>query len=439
MILSGTLLLLVCISLAIIRRQGCRDRFSLLHLLAFYYIANGVVGPLYFVFREASRQRFGYTVHDLQYSTLLFLLSWCGIAAGYLLFRWTSLSATMLRLVGGRSLRMSLLIPALVLGWSSRVVVVLSGRYFHVADNASALDSGPLTFIVIVLAQLPLLCLFLVMARQGSRQVERDFLMLGLITSEFAWALPTGSRASIVTLLLGILVVRYYSVGSVPRTWIAAALVLAVLAFPIVFNYRALKVQTPGAQVSITDLVAPTGVSFIEAAPDAVASRFSDVEAIATAVHRSEYLGGLLDARKLGELVWAAVIPRALWKDKPDAHLFGNEFGRAAGVIYDGDKVTSISVPIPLMWWFVGGVLMVAIGSFLTGIVYRAVDALFSARNSSGLAAAVYGASAFLLLTSPATILPAGLGGVLKSSLTLLLIGFLMSQSATGSSADRGV
>jgi hypothetical protein len=400
-----------------------------LHLLGVYFILNGVAGPLFYVFNHQSRARYGYSLDDLAYAVLLILACWCGIAAGYLSFPHERASAVGNKLFAGRSIRKNWVLPAIVVGWLCRIDVLESGRYFHIASDASALESGPLTFAVSVLAQVPLLVLLLRVAAHNDR-LYRDPVIIVLLAGEIGWAAPAGSRASIVTLAFALVVVRYYSTRRIPRSWLAVGLVVSALAFPLVFNYRAWKVANPDSPVSLSSLSAASNSTFVYSLPETIVSRFSDSEAIATAVHQSGYLESLLPFEKLVELTGASVVPRVMWPAKPDANLFGNEFGRSAGAISSSDFVTSVSVPISLMWWFVGGLVGVLVGSYVTGILYRFLDSALACRREGGLGAAVFALSAFLLLTSPATIIPAGVLGVMKSSLTLLILGLVVSRPA---------
>jgi hypothetical protein len=245
---------------------------------------------------------------------------------------------------------------------------------------------------------------------------------------EFAFYLPSGSRGSIIGLALMIVVVRYYGLGRRP-SWIALAITAALtmlVVFPLELTYRN---TTGGYQSNPQAALKSASTGLFSQRPsdawrtgfDATFSRFSDVTAVAALLHTGP---GAIDIKPGETLLWSAetFVPRAFYPAKADPGRFGNEFGRAYGLVANNDRRTSIAFPEYAEFYLNFGVLGMVLGMAVIGAFLRLVGDYFIGRKDDPAALAVYATAAWELVNGQESIVAVGLFGVVKLMLVLGLL-----------------
>lgn len=411
-------------ALFIDRKRTGGDGFSVLGLTTVYFVLNGAAGFLFFVNRDEQLNRYGYRLSDLYQAAILYALGFSAIALGYSLFKFVSLRRLSVGLFSGRTLSETRICGLLILGWVSRAILLASGRYSHIASDVADLQSDRTTFLLNTASTLPLLAYFLIASNRVRGSTLRSAILVALFASELAWAIPTGARGSVVAILLGTLITQYYRRGmrlSLPT--VTVFVLAALVAFPLLSEQRNESLGTSADK----QVLETAQEGLVSAIPQTVLGRFSDSEAIAAALYRRDSLDGLLTPSRFAGLVGAQAVPRAIWPAKPDANRFGNEYGRATGIISPDDEITSINTPIPLMWWLIGGYPLVIVGGVLVGLFLKSVNELTIARLSGGPWLAIYATLAFNITTLSASIVPAGIAGLIKLGPVLVLVTYLVT------------
>lgn len=397
------------------------DSFSVLKLVGWYFFAVTVPGAVYYWNTPSARSRSGYTEADLLLAGALLVICWIAVTFGYLSIsksvshRLTDFTALSRDVV---PIRLGIVF---CVGWLARGQLIASGRYLHVATDDSALQSGRDTFLVNTAAAWPTFIFLVVLWLARHAGSSGKVWVFAMFASEVVWALSSGARTSFVGLLLAALVVQYYSRGRrVPAVQLVAAAMIALIAFPLILVAR----SSPGDQAAVS----ASNTSLIASAPQAVVARFVDSDAIASAIHRQSDVADVMPFSRFAELTASAVVPRLLWATKPDAFLVGNEFGRKSATIASNDMRTSINLPLPLMWFLTGGMVMLLVGGCATGVLMRLMNDVLLSRAMGPLTAAIFGLLAINIVTFPATILPAGFLAVVKEAGTLLVLALVVTK-----------
>ena len=409
------------------------DAFSVYKLTGFYAVLNGVFGLIYFSFNDESRSRLAYTLDDLGFSSLITAICWLCVTLGYFALRPVRVERAGRRVFSVRFPTPLRLAIALAIGWLARLDLVATGRYFHVSDDVTTVQSSSSTFIINTVSRFPIVVLFVVVAGLGARSLRTSPLALILFATELAWAVPSGARENLITLLLGLIVVRYYVTGlRIPRTWLVVGLVVGAIAFPLIANFR----ETTGtAGLARAEAVTPDQVlhgndesgGLLATLPGALLGRFSDSESFAAALARGPEVLDTMPAGRFVQLCLATLVPRPVWPAKPDPNTYGNEFGRVSGMVSEQDLLTSINVPLSLQWWMVGGFIGVIVGGLLTGLLLRFINGLLMIRFGGAMGVAVFASSAVSVATVLATILPANAAGLFKVVVVTSVLGIALT------------
>jgi hypothetical protein len=414
-----------------------RDPFSVYGLIAGFYLVAFVIGAVYFHFdySAAAGQGFSFTPAGLKAALAIGLAGFCALTVGYVAnplrrFRsWLPSCPTMTR-------EAPLLTIVLLygLGWMARAVQVATGDYFHTSTTATA--STGATFLVHSVAALPTLATALVGAVAYMGWVERrrrawKRAFWALIGLEAVWYLPSGERARLVGLALATMILMYYARGRrVPwRSLTVGALLLGLVVFPLVHNYRGqwgdewAYQKDPGRafQEGAKALTRHDPVTTIKSSLELTLSRFSDVASVATIVSN----GRELSPRRPGEtLQWTfeAAVPRAIVPNKYDPGAFGNEFGRAYAILAPFNNTTAIAISEPGELWLSFGWLGVALGMAALGAVFRAFNDYLAARDSDPAALGVYSIAALPLINGLESIVAVGVAGLFKSVFVMLVL-----------------
>jgi hypothetical protein len=413
-----------------------RDAFSPLGLTAIFYVASFAGGGIYFwIVRNPDTTQIPpvYDQRDIVIALVLAAVSFAMLACGYLINPLGGL----LRLVpapprveDGRQ-RIRILVILLAVGWLARLEQLATGAYFHVSESGAARTGS--SWFIYAASQLPLLATAFVGAqaflarRRGVRDVRGELLFYALLATEIGWYAPSGSRGALLTLLLMVAVVRYYGLGRRP-SWIgvvAAAAIAVFVVFPLELQYRNTQggyQYAPGANLAQSGqaLLHQNGAQTFNSGFRATVTRFSSITSVAAIQHSGTHV---LD-RKPGEtLVWSAqtLLPRALDEDKPDPGVFGNEFGRAYGILVPSNDKTSIAVTQFGEMQLSFGLTGIVVGMLLVGAIYRLIGDYFGGRTSDPVALAVYAVSAWNVINLQEAILAVGLFGLIKLMVFLLL------------------
>jgi hypothetical protein len=409
-----------------VRRQ--RDPFSVLALLAFFYLLAFTAGAVYFHL-AGTEQGFTFTDATLNAALALGLLAFAALSIGYVANPLRPIVASAPRfpvLRPGQS-PLTIAIPLLALGWCGRLVQVATGGYFHTRplDEVSAISGA--TGIVEVLAALPTLAVALIGASAylGRLEPRSAFLRLfwALIALEVLWFVPSGDRGQVVGVLMAVVLVAFYARGRrLPwRIMVATAIVIVFGLFPFIETYRGDWLQQhvyqrdPGKSlnVALDETTSRSIGETAEAGLDSTFSRFSDVASVASILTRGRDVMGLAPGETLGWTLEAA-LPRFIYPGKDDPGAFGNRFAREYDILVDDNRVTSMAITQPGEFYLNFGWLGVIVGMALVGSLYRAINDFLGSRRSDPAAVATYAVIAWPLLNGVESIIVVGLVGVLK-------------------------
>jgi len=435
------LLILLCLNESLERRRG--ERWGPLSLVLLQLSAGYGIGCLYFAYNPIGDSRLTVPEDSLVWASMLGALAAWATWIGYLASRdplTRALKRTSERLalrVSGASTVEGIIVLE-VFGWLGRFAVVARGQYFHIGDNVR---SDGLTVISVALANLPVLAALVLATKKWQSGLTLRFVWV-LIAIELAWALPSGTRASVVSLVVGLVILRSRCRRPLPRAAILSASVLCVaVLFPFAAAYRGndssySRDPMLAARVAWSKTTSGGIQDMAETGIEATLGRFSDGLSAAV-VHEGRSVDADSVGASLGMYLLSSPIPRALLPDKPNPGTFGNEFGRAYGLVRPNDSVTSIAVSQPLHFYMQSSWLGVLILMPLSGVLYRALECLVLGARSvvmNGL----YGSMAFSIAASIGTILPLGLVGLVKTTLVSLIFLTLASWTAEIVGGARG-
>lgn len=451
-VLSGALVVCTVAVIFIIRAHRAEhDAFSPLGLICLYNIATFGVGALYFYFTPWPGAFQPYAREDLAPAVGLGALGLAMLAAGY----W----ANPLRVVAGALPALPtdvtsrrtfvVIVTLLVLGWLARLYEFRTGHYFYADQNV-----GPTTgssWVQGTLAELPLVATAFCGARYyfaiRLRTVGGNsrWLYYGLVFIEFAYNAPRGSRAAIMTILLMVLILRYYGLRRWPSvTSLAAIVAVAVIVvFPLLFAYRNVDAGG-GYQQNLGDSLTRSVRSLVEQSPLAAATngaeatvrRFSGATSMAAILHYGPEASG----RRPGETlswIYTGLLPRFVAPNKPDPGRYANEFAQRFAVASPGPTTTSVSIPNAAELYLNYRILGIVFGMFAIGAVYRMISQYFIGRCDSPIALAVYAVAAWPLINSQESVIAGGVLGMIKFmavlAITLLAVVRLQRFLARGS------
>lgn len=411
------------------------DAFSPLGLICLFYFATFVVGGIYFYVNPWPGPQ-PYEQSDIASAIALAAVSLAFLAVGY--------AANPLR----RALRVvprlpskpqttqafALLVSLLLVGWLARVYEFETGHYFY--NDLERGGSTGLSWLMGTLAALPLLAAaysgsrYYLAKRAGTayRSTQRQY--YALFSIEMVYSAPRGSRAAILTILMMMLVLRYYGLRKRPSvSSILAVSVLAVLVvFPLLYAYRNTGGPAGYQQnlrqnigTSVGALLGQSPSEALSSGLDSTFERFAGARTFAAVLH---YGPEAMD-RKPGEtLSWAstAFLPRAIAPGKPDPGTFGNEFGRNYALVNSSDYRTAVTL-VPAAELYMNYRLPgIVIGMFFVGALYRLLGIYFAGRRTHAGALAVYAISAWPLINAQESILAGGLMGTIKTMAVLAFV-----------------
>ena len=442
---AGLVALLGCTTIGTVvmsyRRNG--DLFSLLSLSAVFYLLGFGAGGVYFWFALDGPVPGAPTLslsslfgrEDLVAAMAMANVAWLLLVFGYAANPMKVLPGATwrLRLATRRSSVGYIVGGLLLLGWLGRAQLFFSGRYFHTATPGAVAEATGSSWFIAVFASLPTLATALVGAASylggtgNQRRMDRAAFWV-LVALEFVWYLPSGSRASIVALLVMIATVRYYGRGR-RLHWAGAgatALVVVLVLLPFGATYRdSTRPYQLQPREALWDAAFGTFdrpvTEAIGAGVESTFSRFSDIASVAAISAR----GRDESNRKPWEtLAWGpeTLVPRALMSHKSDPGTYGNEFGRQYGFIDRSDFQTSIAPSQMGEMYLNFGLLGLVFGMPLIGAVYRLINDVLAARATNPGTLALWAVAVWPLVHGQESIVAVGLIGVLKTLLLWVLV-----------------
>jgi hypothetical protein len=285
-----------------------------------------------------------------------------------------------------------------------------------------------------MLSLLPTLALALLGAHTfkagGKPRLRRAFWLL--VAVDAAWYIPSGDRSSLAALATIVLVVRYYAFRQkLPwKTMIVTSALLVFIVFPFGIEYRGNNTTYQNQTRSALSTAFHTLAQRYKRGPGPILhsgfksafERFSDATSLALI---SEQGRNQMDLRTGETFVWAfeGFLPRALVPGKADPGLIGNRFGRAYGVVYSENEITSIAPTQVGEFYLNFGFLGFVMGMPIIGAIYRLINDYFRSRRDNPYALAIYALAAWPFVSGLETIIAIGLIGVVK---TLVFLGVLM-------------
>jgi hypothetical protein len=101
--------------------------------------------------------------------------------------------------------------------------------------------------------------------------------------------------------------------------------------------------------------------------------------------------------------------------------LFGNEFGRAYGILDPADRITSVAIGQVSDFYLNFGVIGLIAGMPILGGLYRLINDIFSARKADPLVAAIYAFCLWPFVSGMEVNVALGVFGVLKAAVLFVL------------------
>lgn len=419
------------------------DALPLVVFLATYYLLAYGIGPAYFWLTGDAGSANPISMQMMLPALAVATLGWVGLLFGYFVNPLRTIGRVRLPVrvqdSGVEVLVRSL--PVLALGWGARLLTVVNGTYFHSIAAGGEVVSSASTWTLTVLSTLPTLVLAVVGAyayayrEHPSPRLKPVFLVM--LAVDAAWYVPTGSRASLLGLVLLAAIISYYGGRKLPKKLlIASGLVLVFVVFPLYLTYRGNGDQyqsSPGDSMNaaVASTFSRSPLDFVGSGISATLSRFNDIKpgAFILSDGRDRFL-----PEAHGEtLTWIAysVFPRFVFPDKPDPGLFGNEVGRVTGMSSPTDYVTSTNFGQPFELFLTLGWIGTAVGMAILGAVYRLISDLTRTRDRNPLVLALYATSVLGLTTSLGEIVSNGLVGGIRTMAVYGVFLFFMSGGLT--------
>ncbi len=384
-----------------------KEALSTLPLVAVFYVLTFVVGSLYYrttrfsAAGHASGALGGflgtYTVDGLARGTGLAFVGLCFLVLGWFFVgrEFTGWASWCKRIPAPRITAdgaIPVAICLLTVGWFARAVKVATGGYFYFSDVARESTATSSSNLIGIVSDLPLVAFGILYATGKLRGVW----FWALLACEAAWAIPSGQRSQLVTLIVMLIVLRYY--GRPKPVRIVPILIAVFVTVFVIFPFGAAYKQSgdiqhsSGAslQAAANTVITRSPTDTVDAGIEETVSRFSGAASLGALMTegRDRY------PRNAGSQLttWlSAFVPRFLLPDKTDPGAIGNEFGRSYGILATSQVNTTSIAPTqigdfwgPFGWW--GPTL----GLFLVGMILRGFDTYFSPRRVDPARLAVY-------------------------------------------------
>jgi hypothetical protein len=383
-----------------------------------YYVVGWGVGAIYFTAVPNRDPRFAYSREDILVALIIGSVSWICFTAGYMWLPRRPAPSFPEDLDDVQALRPTLII-LYAAGWIARLLLLGSGRYWHVSAS-QAIGASSTSFATASFAALPTLAL--VVWGVGRPSEFRRARLVGFLV-EVAWYLPTGGRAQVVGVLLAYVATDYYGRGHLPRArTMALAGVVFIVIFPAVLSYRGQGTNYEGSVTSsatsaLTTTIHAPPSRLVSNAANSTFSRFVDPLSTAVVLHDGRIPIERYRPGSTYAMTVTSLLPRIVVPSKPDPGVFGNAFGRTYHFTNEADLRTSVTIGQPLEAYWNYGPLGVLLVLPIVGILYaRLVPALLRLASPTR-AKALYAANLLIFATSPGTILADGFATFVKTVL----------------------
>ena len=280
-------------------------------------------------------------------------------------------------------------------GWTVKLTKILMGGYDYLKPSQQFLQNplynllGNLNWLSYIALAIAFIFYFN-LRRKGDKLYKIwGFLAWGAFLSELFYALPSCSRMSAFTPFIIYLIVRWYIwERNLKITLIAAGLVAFIL-FPLGNTCR-MPESLYLYQISKPQISEQQKISFIansvKFSSDSFLSRVNELSVFSAIINNPQPLEY---GSSLKEVLLTFSPPRFLWKDKPkSANINSNEFGHKIGVLTPDDRTTGVGPTVMGDWYMNFGLIGIAVGMFLTGIIFKIIYNYFiikTGASSSGV------------------------------------------------------
>lgn len=344
------------------------------------------------------------------------------------LSRWVSWSAP----AGPWRLRMpSVIVMIYVAGLSARLAQIARGRYAYLSNAARELSNpSSLNQLLSVLEQLARYGLILAAldAVAINRSLRARVTFTAILVTEIASSLASGFKSQLGFTLLAVAVVYGAARGGVSRRAVVAGGMALLLLIPINLAYRA-QINSAARAGSLSPMATLTNLPSLMAktytgksvtdtfggSTDFASERLREIDNLALIMQRTP---SEIPYRSATELVVgpiAALIPRALWPNKPvisTGYAFSQEYYNLPRASYTASAVT-----VPGDLYRHGGWPILIVGMMIIGFVLKAIETTCSPYRDLRLC--LFYGGLFLLMTNLESDVVSLVAGLLQSILIL--------------------
>ncbi|GEM_PF-4299826 len=248
------------------------------------------------------------------------------------------------------------LIFLFVVGWISRVILILNGNYYHIEVGYNPIKP-PEGFLLIshylgIGSLFPIIGLSICFFEWLKKQNQKKYLIISilLLLLELVYALPSGSKERVL-LPIAILLFLWSLKGGLPLApVIFFSSIFIFFIFPFIGLYRSLFltgdmfIDFQRAFDLYIDLFRGFNLEKLNLILTPMfAERLNYSIIVAKIVEDTPHIWDF----KLGYsylMFFIAIIPRIIWHNKPAVSIFANDFGRDYGFISPVDYMTSIDM-----------------------------------------------------------------------------------------------
>jgi hypothetical protein len=422
------------------RRTG--DIMSVLGFVALFFLLSFVAGSIWLWFQLKGQvpRVVAYHIHPhaLMRAEWLAVIGWTGFALGYRARVLGLLRIPRLQLRAASPLAHDRTFAAIyIIGFAARLAAMSRGIYFHnagaVTGTGAAAQSSSLNQIISIFADMPLVSVaYLGFRTRGVPRLRRYY--VGALIVEFGLAGVSGTRGSVIGVILIVLGVALYSTGRFPvKATIVAALIGVFFVFPLLALYREASAVN-GYQVSnlSTGLTNYTSGGFggaLTSGVDSTLRRFADIVGPAAMEEYGRQVYPLPFGGSIG-IDFANLIPHALDPNKPVIDTFGNEIVYAYRLSPLKNSYFALSMLGEMYLDF--GAIGAGIAFFVLGSVYRELNDLFGAKRENQAVGAVYLALAWPIVSTVEAFIGDQLFGLLRGLVVWIVLIKVLSYTLAG-------